>query len=121
MPGKSSLSLHSATDAAVAGPSAMIRRPGSIKNRPPAFSLEQNYPNPFNPSTTIHYSLREKGYVQLKMFDLAGHEIETLVCGTQESGEQELNWTPSGLAGGIYVYRLEADGHMDIKKLLYLK
>lgn len=72
------------------------------------FSLNQNSPNPFNFSTTIKYSLQKSIYVNLKIYNQSGKEIETLVDGYQYIGEYEINWQPNKLTNGIYFYRLEA-------------
>jgi len=74
---------------------------------PPGFTLYQNYPNPFNPTTTIKYKLTRANTIVLKIFNLAGQEIETLINGFQSVGEHRINWQPKGLPSGIYFYRLE--------------
>ena len=72
------------------------------------FSLEQNYPNPFNPSTVISYRLPVIGYVTLKVFDLLGREIATLVNEEKPAGEYEVEFDGSALTSGIYFYQLKA-------------
>jgi hypothetical protein len=79
------------------------------QNAPENFVLYQNYPNPFNPSTTIKYNLPESGLVTLKILNLAGQEIETLVHEHQTAGGYEMNWQQEGLASGTYFYRLQID------------
>ena len=88
---------------------------------PKEFSLGQNYPNPFNPSTTISYELPKKSLVTLKIFDILGREIETLVEGVEEPGYKSVRFNASGLASGIYFYRLEAGSFTETKKLLLLR
>ena len=88
---------------------------------PLVYSLEQNYPNPFNPSTTIKYSLSEDGFVKLSVYNLLGEEVTTLVNNEQKSGRYEVNFDASKLASGIYMYRLESNNFLSIKKLILLK
>ncbi|MBI5216324.1 MAG: T9SS type A sorting domain-containing protein [Ignavibacteriae bacterium] len=73
---------------------------------PKEFSLEQNYPNPFNPITAIHYQLPVDTRVSLKVFNMLGQEVATLVEGEQEAGYQTAQWNASGTASGVYIYRL---------------
>ena len=77
-----------------------------IEPIPTEFSLNQNFPNPFNSSTTINYSLPKSTFVNLKIFNLMGKEIETLVNEYQYIGEHQVNWQPKGLTNGIYIYKL---------------
>ena len=83
--------------------------------------LEQNYPNPFNPSTTIQYAIVKAGPVELKVYDLLGHEKEILVSESLEPGDYQVKWSPKSLGSGIYVYQLESNGSVMRKKVLYLK
>ncbi len=91
----------------VAGTST-VGIPDHSIHHPEAFVLYQNYPNPFNPTTTIKYNLTKPNTITLKIFNLSGQEIETLVKGFQSVGEHQINWQPKGLSSGIYFYRLEA-------------
>jgi endonuclease/exonuclease/phosphatase family metal-dependent hydrolase len=84
-------------------------------------NLSQNYPNPFNPVTIINYSLSTNGYVSLRVYDVLGREISTLVDENQNAGKHTVNFNGSGLASGIYVYILRTDnivlyGKMDLLK-----
>jgi hypothetical protein len=72
------------------------------------YALAPNYPNPFNPSTTVRFSLREAANVVLRVFDLQGREVATLVEGAMPAGEHTAHWDASGVAGGAYFVRLEA-------------
>ncbi|MGH7454425.1 MAG: T9SS type A sorting domain-containing protein, partial [bacterium] len=74
---------------------------------PDRFALLGNYPNPFNPSTTILYTVPEPGVVTLKVFDVLGRRVRTLLLGSQEPGKRETVFTPTNLSSGVYFYRLE--------------
>jgi photosystem II stability/assembly factor-like uncharacterized protein len=86
-----------------------------------SFSLEQNYPNPFNPSTTINYSIKEKGFVTLKVFDILGNEVKTLVNDEQDAGSYKFNFDASSFSSGIYFYALKAGEFFSTKKMILLK
>jgi hypothetical protein len=86
-----------------------------------SFSLSQNYPNPFNPSTEISYNLPAPGHVSLKIFDLLGREIETLVDAFQGAGQKSVSWNAGNLSSGVYFYRLQAGRFSQTKKLLRLQ
>jgi hypothetical protein len=93
---------------------------------PAEFELSQNYPNPFNPTTTISFNLKQAGSVTLKVFDLMGKEVATLVNGYQESGVRQAIWSGkdgngNGMPSGIYFYRLEVNGLVLTKKMQLLK
>ena len=93
---------------------------------PKTFSLQQNFPNPFNPSTTINYDLQENTRVVLKIYNLIGHEIRTLVHEQQSAGFKSVVWDGKDNHGqivttGIYVYQLQASDKRDKKKMLFLK
>ena len=92
---------------------------------PAVFSLGQNYPNPFNPSTKIQYTIRNAGFVSLKVYDVLGHEVATLVNSNQEAGSYTVPFNAGeaklNLASGMYFYRLEAGSFVSIKKLTLLK
>ncbi len=91
------------------------------KNTPSKFELMQNYPNPFNPSTTIKYQIPEAGMVTIKVYNILGQEVATLVNGMKNSGSYEVNFNANNLASGIYVYRLQAGDFLQTKKMLLLK
>lgn len=89
---------------------------------PSGFALYQNYPNPFNPSTSIQYSLEKSNYTTLKVYDVLGREVATLVNGYQIGGVREtVRFDASGLASGVYFYRLKSGEFSAVKKLMILK
>jgi hypothetical protein len=88
---------------------------------PDKFILYQNYPNPFNPVTQIKYSIPESGYLSLKIFNLLGEEVATLFEGVQQAGSYITSFDGSGLAGGVYLYRMEANSFVQARKFILLK
>ena len=88
---------------------------------PSGLKLSQNYPNPFNPQTTIKYNLNKSNTISLKIYNLSGQEIETLVNRFQTIGEHEITWQPKGLPSGIYFFRLESGKYSETKKLILQK
>ncbi len=88
---------------------------------PTEFSLEQNYPNPFNPNTVISYRLPVISHVTLKVFDVLGNEIETLVNEEKPAGSYKITWYPENLASGVYIYQLRANNYIETRKMLLLK
>jgi hypothetical protein len=88
---------------------------------PTEFLLLQNYPNPFNPSTKIKYSVPQSSQVVVKVFDVLGNEIETLVNEEKSVGTYEISWTAENLPNGIYFYRIQARSFIETKKMLLLK
>jgi hypothetical protein len=92
------------------------------------YSLEQNFPNPFNPTTTIRYQLPKDGMVTLKVYDILGAEVATLVNEEKLAGKYEVNFNASdhsgnvrNLASGVYIYRLQANDFISVKKMILLK
>jgi len=97
---------------------------GIEENKPDApseFNLEQNYPNPFNPSTKIKFILPEENFVSLKIFDVLGNEITTLVNETKPAGEYVVDFNAADLVSGIYFYSIQAGSFLQTKKLMILK
>jgi len=88
---------------------------------PTNFSLSQNYPNPFNPTTTISFNLPSKSFVALKIFDLLGREIATIVSEEMSAGNYSRTWNAAKMSSGIYFYRLQAGSFTETKKLVLLK
>jgi hypothetical protein len=83
--------------------------------------LSQNYPNPFNPSTKIKYSVPNSSQVVIKIFDILGNEIETLVNEEKPAGTYEVTWYAEQLPSGVYFYQLRAGSFVQTKKMLLLK
>jgi len=91
---------------------------------PKDYSLEQNFPNPFNPSTKIRYTVPDLGdnpQVMLRIYDILGNEVETLVNEKQAPGYKEIDFNGRGLASGVYIYRLSASDFVSIKKMTLIK
>lgn len=89
--------------------------------QPETFSLQQNYPNPFNPSTTIEFSLSHSGYVTLKIFNLLGAEVATVVAQEFTAGSYRVRWDATGFPSGVYFYRLVAGSLVETRKMVLLK
>ena len=85
------------------------------------YNLEQNYPNPFNPSTTIKIQLPQDGFVTLKVYDILGNEVTTLINEEKAKGRYEVNFNASSLASGVYIYKIQAGTFMNSKKMLLIK
>ena len=88
---------------------------------PQEYSLEQNYPNPFNPSTIIEFSVPKQSKVTLKVFNVLGQEVATLVNSTLGAGKYSVDFHASNLAAGAYIYRLTADNYVRTSKMLLIK
>jgi len=86
-----------------------------------SYKLSQNYPNPFNPSTTIDYRLQKAGNVIIKVYDMLGNEVSTLVDGYEAAGSHSVRFNADNLASGIYIYRMRAGGFQSLGKMLLLK
>lgn len=90
-------------------------------NPPSEYQLNQNHPNPFNPTTTISYTMPMTGIVSLKIFNVLGKEIATLVNETKSAGNYSINFNAGGLSSGVYFYRLTTDNFTSTKKLILMK
>jgi glycosidase len=90
-------------------------------SQPEDYNLYQNYPNPFNPSTTIRYSIINPDVVKIKIYDVLGREVRTLVNEFKQAGTYELQFSANGLASGIYLYRIESGKFIKTKKMILLK
>jgi hypothetical protein len=88
---------------------------------PKAYALQQNYPNPFNPATEIAFALPKAGLVTLKIYDLLGRQVTTLVNRSMQAGDHRISFDASSLASGIYFYRLESGGFSATRKMVLLK
>jgi hypothetical protein len=88
---------------------------------PGTFLLGQNFPNPFNPSTTISFSLPSRSFTLLKVFEVIGKEVATLVSGDLPAGNYSRQWNATNMSSGVYYYRLEAGTNAATKKMLFLK
>jgi hypothetical protein len=107
--------------------------PSTTLRVPNEFHLEQNYPNPFNPTTNIEYRIPEPEptarygagmnyeFVTLKIFDILGQEVATLVNGMKKPGSYSVNFDGSKLSSGMYFYQLKAGNYSDIKKMVLMK
>lgn len=93
----------------------------SEENLPEYFMLYQNYPNPFNPSTSMQYTINSRQFVTLKIYDVLGNEIATLVNEEKSAGKYEVRFSASSLSSGVYFYKLEAGKFIDVKKMIILK
>ncbi|MEX1139754.1 MAG: ice-binding family protein [Bacteroidota bacterium] len=127
-----SLSGRALAQAAVTTNSNAITQPTTVTSvddasslAPEGFSLSQNYPNPFNPSTKIAYRLEKAGQVSLKVYNMLGNEVATLVNGRQEAGSHTVTFnaglTTLNLASGAYLYRLEAGSFVSVRKFILMK
>jgi hypothetical protein len=88
---------------------------------PDNFELAQNFPNPFNPTTTIQYSIPQRSNVSLKIYDVLGNEIATLLDEYREAGSYTVEFDASNLSSGIYFYRLKAGDYLQTRKMILLK
>ena len=88
---------------------------------PIEFALNQNYPNPFNPSTVIKYAVKEAGLVKVKVFDVLGNEVVSLVNETKEAGYHSVEFKAPNLPSGVYIYTLQVNGFSASQKMLLLK
>lgn len=92
-----------------------------ISDKPTQYELNQNYPNPFNPSTTISFNIPLKSFVTLKVFDIIGREVATIVSEEMSAGTYSRKWNATNPSCGIYFYRLQAGTFIETKKLVLLK
>ena len=85
------------------------------------FALHQNYPNPFNPETNITYDLSQPGRVRLRIYDVQGRLVQTLIDGAQPAGQHTLRFDASHLPSGTYLYRLETAGQVQTRKMALIR
>lgn len=110
---------HNDTDAVYMAP---VDKGALAKSEIPGkFDLKQNYPNPFNPTTQIRYMVPERAEVMLEVFNILGKKVATLVDGMRQPGTYEVTFDGSGLASGVYIYRLKAGSYLSSRKLILAK
>ncbi len=88
---------------------------------PKEFALQQNYPNPFNPSTTISYELPVAGFVTIKIYNILGNEVASVVNGTQEAGFHSAVFDASALPSGVYIYKMQSERFTAVKKMMLMR
>ena len=93
----------------------------SFETLPVLYQLDQNYPNPFNPTTKISYSIAKKEFVSLKVYDILGNEITTLINSIQDNGVHEISFDASNLSTGVYFYTLKSGNNIQTRKMLLMK
>ena len=86
-----------------------------------AFQLMQNYPNPFNPTTEVRFVIGDVGFVSLKVFDVLGREVSTLVNERKQPGRYQVVWNGAGVSSGVYFYKLESNGRVEMKRMILMK
>jgi hypothetical protein len=85
------------------------------------FNLSSNYPNPFNPTTTISYQLPKSGWVTIKVYDILGNEVKTLVNENKSPGSYTVNFDAGRLSSGVYIYRIAAGEYTAARKMMLIK
>jgi hypothetical protein len=88
---------------------------------PQTYALTQNYPNPFNPTTAIEYDIPKTGNVSIKVYNLLGSEVATIVSGVKQPGHYLATWNAEQFASGVYFYRLSTPSFTSVKKMLLLR
>ena len=88
---------------------------------PTKYELSQNYPNPFNPVTKINFALPKQGFVTLKIYDVLGREVKTLVNEIKSAGQYSVDFNASEFSSGVYFYKLETNGFSNIKRMMLIK
>ena len=88
---------------------------------PKEFNLAQNYPNPFNPSTKISFAIPSQEFVTIKVFDILGRQVETLMNEIKSPGYYEINFNADKLPSGTYIYEIRAGSFVETKKMILLK
>jgi uncharacterized protein (UPF0218 family) len=93
----------------------------NVNEKPTEYALYQNYPNPFNPMTTITYQIPKEGLVTLKIYDILGKEVTTLINEEKQAGKYSIDFNASKLSSGVYLYELRSNEYKSTKKLLLMK
>ena len=88
---------------------------------PSEFALSSSYPNPFNPSTSMDLSLNESGYVSVKVYNVMGQVVSTLVDGNMDAGYHTLTWNADNMPSGMYLVRVQSGSNVETQKLMLLK
>ena len=99
----------------------LVTSQNDITNELLNFKLYQNYPNPFNPATKIAYSIPQRSFVILEVYNVLGNEVSTLVSEDKPAGEYQVEFNGSGLTSGIYLYNLQAGSYSETKKMIMMK
>ena len=102
-------------------PLPSIQQSSTVVDKPKVYSLLQNFPNPFNPTTVISYQIPNDGFVSLKIYDLLGRNVKTLVSEFKSQGRYSVSFDASQLSSGVYFYQLKAGDYTSIKKMVLLK
>ncbi|MBK8552610.1 MAG: T9SS type A sorting domain-containing protein [Ignavibacteria bacterium] len=102
-------------------PEAAIQSTNGENENAVRFNLFQNYPNPFNPNTVIQYSVIENLFVTLKVYDILGNEILTLVNEKRPAGNHSVEWDASGYPSGVYYYKIQSGNFISTRKMLLVK
>ncbi len=105
----------------LAVPTRVLTSVKNLAELPNSFSLGQNYPNPFNPTTTISFSLPSRSFVSLKVFDVLGREVATIVSEELPAGNYIRQWNAAGAATGVYYYRASSGRFTETKKMVLLR
>jgi endo-1,4-beta-xylanase len=117
--------LGAAVDTLTTAIEGLVKNPADVQvnqgGNPEVFALGQNYPNPFNPSTRIDYAIPQSSYISLKVFDLLGREVATVIDGFQPAGNYSFTFNGAELANGVYIYQLQANNFVATKRLILLK
>ena len=126
--GTKEIRLQSRGSVSVKNPEQLALRLSNESALPKEYALEQNYPNPFNPLTVIRYQLPVESKVTLKIFNVLGQVVATLVDGIQDAGYKSAEWNANRTASGVYFYSMEAiaagsrhGSYIQVKKMLYMK
>jgi len=118
-PSSGTVLVHSATLITVGStPATLVKAAPQLPN---SFTLKQNYPNPFNPSTQIQFSVPQAGFVSLKVYDMLGREVATLVHQELSPSTYSITWNAANVASGVYLYRLDAGNYSVTKKMVLMK
>ncbi|MBA4313467.1 MAG: hypothetical protein C0417_12660 [Chlorobiaceae bacterium] len=88
---------------------------------PEKYELFQNYPNPFNPSTTLSFVISQLSFISLKIYNVLGQEVATLIEGEKAPGYYEIEWNADNMPTGVYVYKIMAGNFTDVKRMILIR